>query len=118
MKQSYYEAHVTMLGDPAALRPLVEKIKWKFSCIDGDINLGDGVKCYATRQFNKRLGDHGATRELLAAALYLLRAGAVVLRRKVETVIYDDRTETVRALCDGGCLECVGEDAPTRLARS
>jgi len=107
MKQ-YYEAHVTMLGSPAGIEPLVTALGWKFSAIDGDPNLGTGVKCYATRQFNKRFGEMLAIDNLLMAAGRLEAAGVKVLRRKVELVVFDDRSKAVREACDGACPECVG----------
>lgn len=103
MKQ-YYEAHVTMEGDPKLIRPLVEALSWKFSCIDGDINLGDGVKCYATRQFNATKNSPEGMVAILNAVADTLATNVKVLRRKVELVIYDDRSSTVR--CDGACYEC------------
>lgn len=107
MKQ-YYEAHVTMLGDPDELASIVEDIGWKFSAIDGDADLGDGVKCYATRQFNARKGEQNTVAALLEAAIHLQNLGATVLRRKVELVVFDDRSKEAREQCDGACPECVG----------
>jgi hypothetical protein len=107
MKQ-YYECHVTMLGDPVAIRPYVEGLKWKFSAIDGDPVLGEGVKCYATRLFKKSLGESKVTDELLHTANELFKQGCKVLRRKVEFVIYDDRSYKVK--CTGGCPECHLDD--------
>ncbi len=104
--KNYYEAHITMEGDPQKLRPVVESVGWKFSCIEGDINLGDGVKCYATRQFNARVGDERIV-QILNGTADGLASVAKVLRRKVELVIYDDRSSLVRP-CDGACPECVG----------
>jgi hypothetical protein len=97
-----------MQGDADVIRPLVEMLKWKFSVIDGDPVLGEGIKCYATRLFNKNLGNEKVLNELLRAASDLERWGVRVLRRKVELVIYDDRSTKVR--CTGGCPECHLDD--------
>lgn len=105
---SYYECHVTLEGDPEKIRPVVESARWKFSCIDGDINLGDGVKCYATRQFNRRLPQDDIQGVLFRMADILAEEGFKVLRRKVEMVIFDDRSSKVR--CTGGCVECHLDD--------
>lgn len=105
--KEYFEAHVTMLGDPAAIRPHVEDLKWKFSCIDGDINLGAGVKCYATLQMNTKIGEGNAKAKLVDAAEYLgIFKGITILRRKIERVIFDDRIDKVA--CIGACPECIG----------
>lgn len=106
MKQ-YYEAHITMLGNPLILAPIVAKTGWKFSAIDGDINLGVGIKCYATRQFNLRVGEDTAIKLLHETANQLYKLGAEILRRKIELVIFDDRSKEVKENCNGNCLECV-----------
>lgn len=93
-----------MLGNPTDIRPEVEKRKWKFSVIDGDPVLGEGVKCYATRLFNKKLGSPVVQKLLFQMAEQLECCGFSVLRRKVELVIFDDRSSKVR--CTGGCIEC------------
>jgi hypothetical protein len=97
-----------MTGDPMAIRPLVESLKWKFSVIDGDILLGDGAKCYATRLFNERVGQAAVTAHLLAVARKLQRGGCNVIRRKVELVLFDDRSSKMR--CVGRCIECHLDD--------
>lgn len=97
---SYYECHLTLEGVPATIKPLVEQIKWKFSCIDGDIVLGDGVKCYATRHFNARMPEADELKFLIDTAGVLQAQGISVIRRKIERVIYDDRSSKVQA-CDG-----------------
>lgn len=104
----YFECHVTMTGDAATIRPLVERLKWKFSVIDGDILLGDGAKCYATRLFNARLEQQGVMLQLLNVANKLESYGCNVIRRKMEMVIYDDRSSKMR--CEGGCVECHLDD--------
>lgn len=107
MKQ-YFECHVTMTGDPEFIEPLVENLKWKFSVINGDPVLGRGLKCYATRLFNIRMGQEGVQNELLRIADALSNKGCNVIRRKVEMVIYDDRINKVK--CTGGCPECHLDD--------
>lgn len=103
-----------MIGDPAIIRPQVELIHWKFSCIDGDILMGDGVKCYATRHFHAKYGQEVITQRLHEAADILrTRLGGrlgfeAVVRRKVELVLFDDRS--IKTQCTGGCPECHLDD--------
>lgn len=108
MAKSYYEAHITMLAekpDHGPLQRLVERIGWKFSKIDGDPSLGDGVKCYATKHFKSSLPKEEILNELVEAAR---RVGifADVIREKIELVIHDTRSSTVRFECNGLCPEC------------
>lgn len=108
--KTYFECHITMVGDPAVIRPVVEAAKWKFSVIDGDPVLGEGVKCYATQLFKRSLGEETVLSMLLDTAKQLENSGFKVLRRKVELVIYDDKAKSVR--CTGGCPECHLDDIP------
>lgn len=114
MTKQYYETHVTMEEPFGSFEHRVaEKItrerNWKFSMIAGDINLGDGVKLYATRQYNARLGDSTVIGYLNTMADTLEANGIKVVRRKVERVLYDDRSALVKP-CDGGCVECHLDD--------
>lgn len=114
--KNYYEAHVTMEELYGSFnQQIAEKItrerNWKFSMIAGDINLGDGVKLYATRQYNARLGDERVVGYLNEMADILSANGVKVVRRKVERVIYDDRSSLVQP-CTGGCIECHLDDLP------
>jgi hypothetical protein len=105
----YYELHLTMEGDPKVIRPVVEAFRWKFSAIDGDIVVGDGVKCYATKHYNYRYSPSEMKDTIIGAASWVEAAGVKVIRRKVELVIFDDRSTKVDA-CNGGCVECHLED--------
>jgi hypothetical protein len=103
---TYYEAHITMMGERDQVQLLVEGLGWKFSCIDGDPVLGAGVKCYATHFMNpRRFTRSEAINDLNIVADKLESMGAIVTRRKIEEVIYDDRSDKVN--CNGMCPECV-----------
>lgn len=109
MSKSYYECHITLEGSSSVCRGPVEAEGWKFSAIDGDPVMGSGVKCYATRHYNARLRQENVLDILFWTAHQLEVAGLVVTRRKVELVIYDDRSAKVKP-CDGACPECHLDD--------
>lgn len=91
MKQ-YYECHITMMGDPTTIAKATDVMGWKFSKIDGDPDLGAGIKCYATHQFNGKY-----TKEFILDVLNETAAEienfsmCQILRKKIELVIYDER---------------------------
>lgn len=105
---SYYECHVTLIcGCPFSSDELKKKIEaygWRFSRIDGDIVEGDGVKCYATRHFKSYLPVSTVVNAVISLAALLSACGYTVTRRKVEHVIYDDRSSKV---CPEDCIECL-----------
>jgi hypothetical protein len=121
MSKRYFEAHVTFTAgdnsrttDPTYwARFLVERNKWKFSQISGDANLGPGAKMYATRQMNERIGVDEAIKQLEAMATILDKSPETdtykVLRKKIELVLFDDRSDLVPA-CNGACYECIGDE--------
>lgn len=113
MTTSYYECHITMEGDPSIVHPMVEVMGWKFSSINGDIVLGNGRKCYATKHFNAKIPQEAVVHILMEAANDLTQCGIDVVRRKVERVIFDDRSAKVRP-CDGACVECHLDDIRER----
>lgn len=95
MKKPYYECHITMLGSSWHVKPAVEKIGWAFSCIDSDIDLGAGIKCYATKQFNADKFTKEQVVKFVEEAADALQAASnfKIMRRKVELVVYDVRTK-------------------------
>lgn len=90
MKQ-YYECHVTCRGNKNEIQAAIEAAGWIFSCIDGDPDLGKGVKCYATRQFNIRCTQAGVECAVTNMGNRLRSVGVAVLREKIEQVLYDKR---------------------------
>lgn len=94
MKQ-YYECHITMDPEDKSrhfMQDAVESTGWSFSAIAGDPDLGPGLKCYATRQFNRKYELSDIIFELNAVAEKLnYTSGIRVLRRKIEIVVHDNR---------------------------
>lgn len=108
---SYYECHITFLPKPApdggsgkVNQNHVTSRGWKFSAIDGDIVEGDGVKYYATRHFNVKLPVSEVQRVLFDMADILNLLGYNVTRRKIEHVIFDDRSFKI---CPPSCEQCI-----------
>lgn len=107
---SYYEAHITMIGTSVIIEPIVKSLGWKFSQINGDPTLGKGIKCYATKHSKASKDKKEVLIDLQTTADSLQEQGCEVIRRKIELVIYDDRSSTVRFTCDGTCPECHMDD--------
>ena len=101
---TYYECHITMIDSVPEIA--VTNLGWKFSKIDGDPTLGIGIKSYATKHFNAKHDKSVILAELHKTADKLVARGYNVVRRKIELVIYDDRSSTVRFACNGLCPEC------------
>ncbi len=87
----YYECHITMQGDAAAIAPLVKAEGWKFSAIDGDPHFGEGVLCYATSHFNRKHDTVDVVIAMGTIADKLVTNGINVIRQKVEKVVYDTK---------------------------
>jgi hypothetical protein len=91
MKQ-YYECHVTLTGMASVwAEKWIKDAGWTYSRIDGDPDLGAGVKQYATKHFNVRKSQEKIIDEMRRLALSLTLRGCEVLREKIELVIYDRR---------------------------
>lgn len=88
----YYELHITFNGYcPVEDKRCVEKVGWKYSKIDGDPKLGDGVKSYATKHLPSRAGIQGVHLELKTAMWNLaLVYGLKPIRAKIELVQFDE----------------------------
>lgn len=92
MAKEYYECHITIASTvPDDVQKKVKEIGWLFSAIDGDPNLGPGVKCYATRQFPDRIPLVEVERYLREAAQCLKWDGFAIRRLKIERVLLDER---------------------------
>ena len=94
MSKSYYEVHITLLGPPSDLKRKVEALNWTFSSINGDPNLGTGIKCYATRQYNIKLPLPAIIAKLEETTANF--PASQVLRKKVELVVYDSWGDRVK----------------------
>jgi len=95
-----YEAHITITAEFAdRIKDLQNKgmlSTWKFSQIHGDIILGDKLYCYLT--MHER--DVFKLKTKLDFAAEALRGmGFLVIREKIEAIIYDTKLQgTVRAI--------------------
>lgn len=105
--KNYYEAHITTKNHVP--EKIITDLGWKYSKIDGDPTFGVGIKCYATKLFNVRHDKSVVLAELHKVADILSTGGYNVIRRKIELVIYDDRSSKVRFECNGLCPECKGD---------
>lgn len=100
MKEEF-ECHITIALPESeqihykveAMKLRVEAVKWSFSCIEGDPQLGQRTFCYATAYY----ADADTAIEMTnAVATVLSGKGLNVVRRKVEHVIYDSRREDAK----------------------
>lgn len=95
-KKPYWECHITCdaesVNTERARYAIENLLKWKFSKIDGDPELGKGVKIYATMHYStSRFTAFEVQKKVQAASARLGNAGLFVLREKIEAVIYDKR---------------------------
>lgn len=96
----YYECHITIEGDRKIIEDVVTNaVGWKFSAIDGDPSLGEGVKCYATMHYNNRIPLMEVIDRVQTTAKNIAAFGHMkIVREKVEIVVYDTRSKSVTPL--------------------
>lgn len=93
MRTPYYELHITFLEkkeQELRVKLFVEVYGWKYSIIDGDPVLGEGVKMYATIHFPTSYGIKRVKDTLLWTSNRLQAAGFNVIRNKIECVVFDE----------------------------
>ena len=91
-----YECHVTINQREGESRDYIKHsveatTGWKFSAIDGDPVLGDGVKCYATKHVPVVVGIVEVIVAVESVAGALREIGLDVIRTKVEFIVYDNK---------------------------
>ncbi len=92
MKKNYYEAHITLEKiDREIEEETIKELGWKFSCIDGDPLLGKKPFSYATKHFSPRLRQSKVINEIESIADSLASLGFIVLRSKLELVLWDTK---------------------------
>ena len=85
-----FEAHVTCERAQALeVQRFGELTDWRFSAFDADPMLGDKPYCYLTQ--------YSTDAEVLLVEMHtlvrlLIQAGVVVLREKIERIVYDTKT--------------------------
>jgi hypothetical protein len=93
-----YECHITIAIPEdqqnhwmiEALKIRIESVKWSFSCIEGDPQLGERTHCYATNYYQ----DQDTAIEMTkAVASVLAGKGMNVVRTKVGHIVFDTRSE-------------------------
>lgn len=89
----YYECHITVLPNSywsvALLEQRIPHDGWHFSKIDGDPNLGAGLKCYATKHFPAQTDFLSVLDQLDKTARALQAHDVHVIRTKIELILYD-----------------------------
>lgn len=92
----YYEAHITMehVPDINNVKTYLASYAWHYSCISGDPDLGEHVFKYATKHFGGNWSMDDVKEAVNSMAGELLTKGCSVVRRKIEMIVYDERTVT------------------------
>jgi len=90
MSLKKFECHITINHDrpSSEIKRIVESFEWKFSCIEGDADLGNAMFCYATRWYEDRIFAIAMTHMFKDK---FVGEGLSVVRVKVEEVLHDSR---------------------------
>lgn len=88
----YYKCHIT-LAKQECVSPIqaIEALGWKYSAIDGDPDLGEGLLEYATTHYLPDWVVTDVIDEMAKVTEVLTICGHRVIRQKVELVIYDTK---------------------------
>lgn len=87
-----YECHITTtIGDADAAERIAATFGWKTSEIKRDPVLGDASHFYLTAHDSNYLRLH---QKMIMAADDLRNLGCMVLREKIELIVYDTKTGT------------------------
>lgn len=89
----YWEVHITIGKSFCSAAHAVKLLGpgWKHSQIDGDPQLGPGVKQYATKNYPHTMTAGEVQRELNQSAQFFRERNWLVLREKIELVMYDTK---------------------------
>ena len=91
----YYECHITLALTPKDMKQAVESFNgWTYSAINGDPDLGESLFCYATRRASAGHDLMKVIEVMGRVANGLELCGGVVLRQKVELVMFDTKALT------------------------
>lgn len=90
MTEFDYECHITLKAESPlqhhAIKNYVEYAHWRFSMIQGDPDLGTGIRCYATQLYHNKEVAIAMTNMMTE---YFRSLGFHVVRCKVEQIIMD-----------------------------
>lgn len=87
----YYEIHITMSQTHSALEAVLN-LKWKYSTICGDPDLGEDVFQYATKHLPAKYTIAEVQGLMHTTGNQLIELGHNVVRQKIELVVYDSLT--------------------------
>lgn len=84
-----FECHITLPASTENFLKSAYPLGWKFSMIDGDPTLGDGVKCYLTCHSSNY---DEIKLKMRTALIYLAERYIPFIRAKIEQTVFDTAT--------------------------